>query len=75
MTTPTTTPTTTNPPTAQQLGQRLEQDPIQAVRLAVAVLLVAGFNANPSPSGTGDVSAVDAALEQADELIGRTIGG
>jgi hypothetical protein len=59
---------------AQLLVAKLEQDPIQAVRLAIATVLLHGLNSNHAVALAAH-GGVEIALEQADALIARTIGG
>lgn len=58
---------------AEALIARLEEDPTQALRLAIATVLLAGFNAHPVAQ-SAPVSMTDVALSQADDLIRKTIG-
>jgi len=58
---------------AEALIAKLEEDPTQALRLAIATVLLSGLNANVRESGTGG-RLVEDALGQADALIALTIG-
>lgn len=63
----------TNEKTEAMLN-RLEDDPMQAVRLAVATFLLNGLNAGERFEGEAADLIVRESLAQADWLIANTIG-